>query len=265
MADRDRARPGRRLGAVPELQDRTGGGLQRRNRGPRRSPGRRSATGPDSDRDQRQLGRCSSRPDDPVGRQLGANVAPEPRSVHVPRNRHGRRVGRFRLSRSRPEPAVPQRTQPGELQRLPRGASRRHRGRRNDNASGERHGGRRGQGSERIGVVGQWLGLRYNRGKAVLADRLRLQRPFLQRPFRGRGPADGDGRVQPGRRRLGDRRRNQRGIAADRRVLRAGRSGDGPVVGLQRREHAAQRLQRRCLGLKRHVLRWLHLQRNHRL
>ena len=41
-----------------------------------------------------------------------------------------------------------------------------------------------------------------------------------------RDPLDGDGRLQPSRRRLGDRRRNQRGVAADRRVLRAGRRRD---------------------------------------
>ena len=265
MADRDRARLRCRVGAVPELQDRARGGVQRQDHGSRRGPVRRRAPGPDSDRDHRQLGRSPSQPDDPVGGQLRADVAAEPRQVHVPRHRHGRRLGRFRLPRSRPEPAVQRRYQPGELQRLPGGASRCDSGRRDDHASGKRHGGRCGPWPQRVGVVRQRLGLRHNRGQAVLADRPRLQRPLLQRPLGGRRPADGHGRVQPSRRRLGDRRRDQRGVAADRCVLRAGRSGDRSVVGLRCCEHAAQRLQRPCLRLKRDVLRQLHLQRNDRL
>ena len=73
MADGDRARPRSRLGDLPELQDRARRGFHRRHRRPRRGAVRGCAHDPDSRRDHRQLGRCSGEPDDPVGRQPGAD------------------------------------------------------------------------------------------------------------------------------------------------------------------------------------------------
>ena len=98
-----------------------------------------------------------------------------------------------------------------------------------------------------------------------MADRRRLRGPLLQRPLGRCRPGDRDVRLQHRRRRLGDRRRHQRGLAADRCLLRAGRRRNRPVVGIQHRGSAARHLQRSRLGLERHLPSpdHLHLQRHH--